>query len=309
MSRVSVLLAVHNGMPYLPAAVESIRDQDLASWQLVIVNDGSSDGTADYLDRLDDRRVEVLHQPNRGLAAALNCGLQVCRGEYLARMDADDVADQQRLAAQVQYLDQHPEVGLLGTQLQPLGPRGPGKASSLPLDHAAIDRALLGGWHAICHPTIMCRTDLLRQLGGYWANGLGEEIDLFLRFGELARLANMDRALLHYRVHGASLNSTRRQELRLHISYAIHCAQRRRQGSDPLSLEQFSASLANRPWWQRTAEWFDSLALQQFQAGQYELLSGRTLRGYTRLATAAACSPARSWNRLARTLAKRRAKQ
>ena len=92
MSNVSILMAVCNGMPYLPEAVDSIRRQTLAQWTFVIVDDGSTDGSAQYLDGLDDSRIRVLHTPNRGLGAALNRGLALCHTEFVARMDCDDVA-------------------------------------------------------------------------------------------------------------------------------------------------------------------------------------------------------------------------
>src|SRR5215207_1243408 len=89
---VSVLIPVYNGMPYLRQAIESIFAQTLTNWQCVIVNDGSRDGTRDYLASIDDPRFLILEQENAGISAAINRGLQHCTARYVARLDADDIA-------------------------------------------------------------------------------------------------------------------------------------------------------------------------------------------------------------------------
>ena len=91
-SPVTVLMTVYNGMPLLEEAVESVLGQTLTDWTLLIVNDGSTDATPQYLNGLNDNRIRVVHQANEGLAGALNTGLELCESEFLARLDADDVA-------------------------------------------------------------------------------------------------------------------------------------------------------------------------------------------------------------------------
>jgi len=115
MSRLTVLLPVYNGMPYLPEAVDSVLAQTFADFRLLVLDDGSTDGTAAYLGGIDDPRVDVVHQENRGLGATLNRGIGLCETEYLARMDADDVACPDRLKLQVDYMERHPAVAMLGT--------------------------------------------------------------------------------------------------------------------------------------------------------------------------------------------------
>src|SRR3972149_8043921 len=131
MTDVTVLMTVYNGMPYLPPAVDSVFAQTLRDWRLVIVNDGSTDGTADYLSALGDPRVPVLHQENQGTAAAANHGLAHCDTEFVARMDSDDVSLAARLEKQRDFLQAHPEVGLVGTQVAPLGARRAGRSLRL----------------------------------------------------------------------------------------------------------------------------------------------------------------------------------
>src|ERR1700740_1969587 len=104
MADVAVLMTVYNGMPYLPRAVESVLEQTFRDFRFVIVNDGSIDGTVQYLAGITDPRVLVLHQAKRGTGAAANHGLKHCNADFVARMDADDVALSGRLEAQLDFL-------------------------------------------------------------------------------------------------------------------------------------------------------------------------------------------------------------
>src|SRR5688572_26833706 len=145
---VSVLMTVYNGMPYVEEAIESVQRQSLTNWELIIVDDGSTDATPAFLDALADQRIRVIHQPNGGPPVAANRGLQLCRAEFTARMDADDVAQPSRLQRQREFLLAHLSVGLLGTQVAPLGQR-PGRSLHLPREHAAIFEALMQGRHGL----------------------------------------------------------------------------------------------------------------------------------------------------------------
>src|SRR4051812_30777686 len=180
---VSILMPVYNGMPYVREAVESVLAQTLTNWQCVIINDGSRDGTRDYLATLNDPRFQILDQENAGISAAINHGLEHCTARYIARLDADDIALPTRLAAQVAFLDVHPDVALVGTQVVPMGARGAGSSLKLPTTHDDIMSDLMAARHAIAHSSVAIRAEILRQIGGYWALSFGEEYDLMLRIG------------------------------------------------------------------------------------------------------------------------------
>lgn len=290
-TRVSILIPVYNGMPYLRQAVASVLKQTLHDWQCVIVNDGSTDATRNYLASLHDKRFKILHQENAGISAALNHGLQHCDGRYIARLDSDDIAMPTRLAEQVEFLDSHPEVALLGTQVAPLGSRGVGSSLNLPTEHHAILAALMAARHAMAHSSIMVRSDMLRRLGGYWSLPYGEEYDLFLRIGEVARLANLDCVLLRYRVHQTGMNGSAMRRLRLSVAYAIESAQRRQSALPPISFDEFQIQRLARPPWRRIAETIDLHARAQYRIALAELYGGRRFRGAARLAWAAFCAP------------------
>lgn len=297
---VSILMPVYNGMPYLRQAVQSVLDQTLTNWQCVIVNDGSCDDTRDFLASIRDDRFLILDQQNAGISAAVNHGLRHCLAPYVARLDADDIALPTRLAEQTTFLDAHPEVALVGTQVVPMGAQGTGASLQLPTEHHAIMSALLAGRHAVAHSSAMIRTDVLRQLGGYWSLAFGEEYDLMLRIGEVAQLANLDRVLLHYRVHQASMNGSAMRRMRTSVAYACELARRRQSRLPAISFDDFQAQRNTRPRWQRWAETIDVHARAQYRVAQAELYGGQKLRGVARLAWAAACSPRLTIERLLR---------
>jgi glycosyltransferase involved in cell wall biosynthesis len=245
-------------------------------------------------------RFLILHQENAGIAAAINHGLQYCDTRYVARLDADDVALPTRLAEQVAFLDAHGDVALVGTQVAPLGACGAGTSLKLPVEHDAIMSALLAGRHAMAHSSIVIRADVLRQVGGYWSLPYGEEYDLTLRIGEVAKLANLDRVLLHYRVHPASMNGSAMRRMRISVAYACELARRRQSGLPAISFDEFRAQRDARAWWQQLAESIEIHARSQYRVALAELYGGRRLRGSARLVWAALCAPRLTVERLAR---------
>jgi glycosyltransferase involved in cell wall biosynthesis len=300
MPTVTVLMSVYNGMPYLHDAVNSVLEQTFQDWTLLLINDGSTDGSADYLNQLDDRRIRVVHQSNQGLAAALNNGIKLIETEFVARLDADDVALPTRLEKQLAFLQSHPRVGMVGTQIAPLGAKRVGGGGNLPLDHHSIDFGLLHGHHSISHTSIMCRTALLREIGGYWPSGWSEDWDLYLRMGERAELANLNEVLVHYRVVESGIQCRYLSEVRSRISYACELAERRRQHRDPISYEDFMKLRREEPIWRRAAEAVQTYAQTQYRRALPEILGSRPARGYARLAWAATCAPQLTWNRVRR---------
>jgi glycosyltransferase involved in cell wall biosynthesis len=302
MNSVSVLMTVYNGLPYLPLAVESVLRQTLREFQFVIVNDGSSDGSEDYLNGLTDARIAIVHQENQGTGPAANRGLQLCNTDFVARIDADDIALPTRLERQHRFLTDHSDVGLAGTQVAPLGEAGVGRSLALPTGHEAICHALCHGRHALSHSSVMIRSSVLKSIGGYWTQPLFDDWDMMIRVGEVSRLANLNEVLHYYRVHHSSLNGSSMDRVRLSIDFACELARRRSGGLPPISVEAFKQQRAARPWWQRRWERLQNYALQQYRAASADLYGGRPLRGRARLAWAAACAPQLAAERIARNI-------
>jgi len=306
MEEVTVLMSVLNGMPYLPEAVDSIRYQTFQHFRFLIINDGSTDGSQDYLGGLNDHRIQTIYQSTAGLGAALNAGLALCETEFIARMDADDIALASRLEQEIEFLKCHKEIGLTGCQISYIakGSRT-GMSSQLPCLHERIFEDLLNGEHAMCHPTVMCRTSLLKEIGGYRISGVGQDLDMFLRMGEVSRLANLEKMLLLYRTYEGSVNTTRRREVQERCAHAIQCARQRAVDRAEPSFEEFLGIWRTRPLWQRATESLDIYASYQYRHAVADMLGSHCLRGYARLGWAAVCSPMRAVRRVVRAIRSR----
>lgn len=298
--RLTVILPVHNGMPYLPDAVESILQQSFADFTLIIVNDGSTDGSGDYLRTLRDPRIVLVDQVNQGQGASLNAGLLRCQSEYAAFMDADDVSMPDRLQIQLEYLDAHPDVVMLGTQIKFLVGNASQRALSAPTDHQGIQARLLQGHAGVCHPSLMFRVKSALAAGGYPTWALGLDIEFCLRMCEQGRVANLDQILYQYRFHAKQTSSARYRELIGANRYAAHRAICRRKGLPEPTLDTFlhNASIINR--WRWSAEAWE---LQQYRTGRIQMASGKPVKGIFRLAVVGLCRPLKTINRVTQSLA------
>lgn len=231
--RVSVLMAVYNGATYLPAALDSVLRQSFTDFELIVIDDGSSDGAELILDRYAqrDERLVVVHRQNQGLVPSLNQALTLARGTYLARMDGDDLSLARRFERQVQMLESQPELVAVGTMTRLIDPQGwPIKPYCRIESHEDIDRQhLMGRGGMICHPSVMMRADTVRRVGGYRAEAMhAEDLDLFLRLAEVGRLANHREVLFEYRMQPSSIGHTKRAEQHASARWAIKDACQRR---------------------------------------------------------------------------------
>jgi len=216
---VSVLLAVYNDERYLPEAIESILAQTYTDFELIVVDDGSEDGTAEVIREYAarDERLRFLQLANnRGQYAAVNRGLAEARGEYITRMDSDDISLPRRLEIQLDYLQANPDIGVVGAQriqvdenLKPL------RDINFPLRHAHIVISLfLSGW-SIGGAEAVFRREALAGLGGFNSRVILGDLDLYCRMVERARFANVPERLYWARRHDKNItlyHQTRRNE-------------------------------------------------------------------------------------------------
>lgn len=210
---ISVIMPVHNGADYIAEAIASILAQSLADFELLVLDDGSTDRTPDIVAALaaPEPRIVLLTCERRGLIATLNDGLARAEGQYIARMDADDIALPERFARQAAYFDAHPEVGILGTWYQRFG--GAGSIARLPTESEEIRCTLLFE-NALCHPSVMMRRAFLRQFQLSYPAGYAhaEDYALWVQAAACFPLANLPEILLHYRIHSTQVVSSNRVE-------------------------------------------------------------------------------------------------
>lgn len=214
---VSVVLPARDALDTLPEAVASIRAQEGVAWELVVVDDGSRDGTADWLTAEADRdaRVRPVRRPREGLVPALEAGLAAARAPLVARMDADDVSLPGRLARQAQWLDAHPDVAAVGCLVRCFpddavqeGMRHYEAWQNSLLEPEEIAREMFVE-APLVHPSVMFRAAVVRAVGGYRQRGWPEDYDLWLRlYAAGQRLAKVPETLFLWRERPARLTRT-----------------------------------------------------------------------------------------------------
>lgn len=208
--RVSIVMPVFNGEPFVRHAVSSICSQTLEDFEFLVIDDGSTDGTAETVRGLADERVRIISLRHVGLVDALNFGLQEARAPYIARMDADDVARSDRLDEQVRYLAARPAAGLVCSDVRIIDKSG--RVVGSQSDNWPNTASLLSGllyqrpMKPIVHPSVMMRREVPERTGGYRHFTSAEDRDFFLRVVGTHQFGRINDFLLDYRIHphGAS---------------------------------------------------------------------------------------------------------
>lgn len=210
MTRISVLLPLYNGERYIREAVESVLAQSHREFELLVLDDGSTDRSLQIVNALaaGDARVRVISRENRGLVATLNELLAQARSDVIARMDADDVCLPNRFERQLAFLEANPQIVCVGGDVEMIDECGRFLTTlNLPQHDADIQREALKGHAPLFHPAAMIRTAALRAIEGYRADYWpAEDLDLWLRLGEVGQLANLPKPVLRYRLHGGSIS-------------------------------------------------------------------------------------------------------
>jgi len=241
---VSVIMPVRDGGDYLDAAVDSILQQSFRSLELILVDDHSEDAAISRLSSADPR-LAVLENPGRGVSSAFNTGLGLARGDFIARMDSDDVSLPDRIASQYRYFQDHPDVDVCGAcaEIFTDGEMGGGNIRYQAWLNAcrspgAIHRELFIE-SPIPNPTAMFRREAILRLGGYGDPDWPEDYDLFLRADALGmRMGKPEPVLLRWREHARRLtrNDERYDRKRFQAAKAHYLSKHRLAGKGPVVL-------------------------------------------------------------------------
>lgn len=261
MPKITVLMPVYNSGVYLAEAVESILSQSFRDFEFLIIDDGSSDGSVENIKSFRDKRVKLLHNGEHlGVSATLNKGLAMAGSEYVARMDADDLSEPDRLMAQLELMEESPEVGVCGSWVRMFTDGGRGHIIRYPLDAETI-RAYVLFNNPLAHPAVMMRRPLLQRYELRYDPecGAGQDYELWSRCLPHIAARNIGRTLLSWRVNqegvtqkdNSGSNRTalavqRRELARLGLEADEACLRRHRsigRGEGAVTAEDFEYAL------------------------------------------------------------------
>ncbi len=207
---VTAIVPCFNSEAYVREALGSLLKQTYRPIEIIAINDGSTDSTAEILKEYQQLYgIQVIEQENQGVASASNHGIQASKGEFIVRMDSDDVSLPTRVEKQVRFLTSHPEVVVVGGRLRYMDEAGNdlNRVLKYPLKHDEILKQVLGGRTAVGGPVAMFRRDACIACGMYREGAqVAEDLDLWLRMSKFGRLANLRDILINYRIRSNSLS-------------------------------------------------------------------------------------------------------
>ena len=212
-------MPVYNSELYIREAVDSILNQTFTDFEFIIIDDASTDQSVEIIQSYSDPRIQLIVKPkNTGYTNSLNYGLTIAKGEYIARMDSDDISLPERFEKQIAFLDTHPDVVLCGTQFQFIGSN---RISKQPISYEELKVRLISA-SCIAHPTICFRAKFFKDFGISYDHNQepAEDYDLWTRLIFISKIVNLKEVLLAYRVHTSQVSSARFLEQRK-VSNAI----------------------------------------------------------------------------------------
>lgn len=295
--RVSILISAHNSERFIEETIVSILRQTFEDFECIIVNDGSTDGTAKVVERyLSDPRIRLVNLPKVGLCAALNHGLELTRAPFIARMDSDDVMLPERLAQQFAFLQAHPDLGGCGSFYHLIDehgePIGDGQSPLTSID--GIMRHLKNRGHLIYpNPTVMVRREVVLTLGGYRDEYFPcEDVDLFVRMLEMNKpVIILPSYLLQFRFHASSVSSTN-AERQFHLNNLIfHNFHARRRGEELVPVAHYFSHLKTASGMKKLVNWCRLQSFVLHRKAAHAKTNQHPLRGNGLLLLALALNP------------------
>ncbi|MBP2626008.1 MAG: glycosyl transferase family 2 [Firmicutes bacterium] len=204
---ITVLMPVYNGSLYLREAMDSIIGQTFHDFEFLIIDDGSTDNSMDIINSYKNGRICVIkNDTNCGISAALNKGLEHARGQYIARMDCDDISMPERLYRQVLFMEEHPQIGVCGSWIQIIGEWSHGDIWRYPTEPEKIKCGLLFS-NILAHPSVIIRRNVLTSTGIYYdvLYKYAQDYKLWVELAKRTLLANIPEVLLQYRFSNSQI--------------------------------------------------------------------------------------------------------
>lgn len=307
--RVSVVMPIYNGAAYLAASIDSVLDQTLTDFELILVDDGSTDATAEIIARYaaQDPRVRPLAKANSGIADTLNQGLAVATGDWVARLDSDDLMVPERLERQLAFVAANPDLIAAGSYYEIIDPAGRSHGSRMPLPRTRdeLDRFLAAREPlSFLHPSMIYRRQAALDLGGYYRHAEpAEDVDLFARMlATGAPILIQPEILLRYRVHSNAISARTATRQFMGVCWVYHNFYAARDGEPTLSYDAFIERARHRPLGERLALKTRLLSDGLYRRYATALVADRRTAAFAYLALASALRPAKAIRRALRSL-------
>jgi glycosyltransferase involved in cell wall biosynthesis len=235
--KVSVIMSVFNGEKHLREAIESILNQTFSDFEFIIINDGSTDRTQDIAEgfRQLDNRIRLINQSNMGLTKSLNKAIRLARGEFIARMDADDIALPERFEKQVDFLEKHSDVALLGTAYYEIDEKGEVIGEKIFPERDEEIRKIILKCNPFFHASVMVRREVFEIVGLYDESiPFAQDYDFWLRIAGKYKVANLPEPLMKRRYTPVNISIAQENE---QLKWALEVRKRALRRGD-------------YPWWQ-----------------------------------------------------------
>ena len=243
-SEITVVMSCYNDEAFVQVAINSVQQQQFSAWEMIVINDGSTDCTGAILDELaaNDSRIHVLHQPNIGLTKSLIKGCSLAKTEFIARQDADDISLPGRFKSQIQLLKSDLQPGLVSCAADYIGPNGEFLSTvHRPVDSAEATRKLLDErLGPPAHGTLMFRKSIYDQVGGYRPQFYyAQDSDLWMRMAEVSQIAYVQESGYQFRWHESSITGSGRSLQSEFGRFGQLCRKSRKEGQpEQIWLEQ-----------------------------------------------------------------------
>lgn len=220
---ISVIIPAFNAELYIKEALESVCSQTYVNLEIIVIDDGSSDRTREIIEKFQDARILLISRENRGLIATLNEGIEISRGDYVARMDADDICLSTRLETQVEYLRKHNNIGLLFTGIEYIDENGRKLREKVSTKSRKLEPVELLFGCPVCHPTVMFDMTKLKKSDIQYdkAYCLAEDFELWTRLVSITEIGIINKVLFKYRIHPNSITSKNNEKQRIVASKAL----------------------------------------------------------------------------------------
>lgn len=223
----SVVMPVYGTERFIQESMDSILNQSFADFELIIICDLPSEDLKNILNsyKQKDGRIKLIYRNERGLISALNTGCEFAKGKYIIRMDADDICSKDRFLKQINYMEQHSEIGVLGSYIELINEKGELRGKRIPPTDPKIIKYELFFECCIAHPSVIMRRNVVGSVGFYsYDSYRDEDTDLWIKVYQISLIANFPEILLKYRIHDANITceiSPKSDQVRLKNTFSL----------------------------------------------------------------------------------------